>query len=43
MYIALFEAFMWLRPFLELGYPSSQPTPLFEDNKSTIHIDILWE
>jgi len=40
-YIALFEAkiIIWLRQFLiGLGYLPSQPTPLFEDNKSAIHI-----
>ena len=30
---------MWLRQFLlELGYPPSKPTILYEDNKSAIHI-----
>jgi hypothetical protein len=41
-YLALFEAsktLMWLRQFLEeLGYPSSSPTMVHEDNKSTITI-----
>ena len=30
---------MWLCQFLiESGFPPSQPTPLYEDNKSAIHI-----
>ena len=27
---------------MELGHPPSQPTPLFEDNKSAIHIVKNW-
>jgi hypothetical protein len=41
-YLALFEAsklVAWARQFMdELGYPQLLPTPIFEDNKSTIHI-----
>ena len=40
-YVGMFEAskiIMWLRQFhLELGFPTTKPTILFEDNKSAIH------
>ena len=41
-YVGMFEAskiILWLRQLLlELGFPPTQPTILYEDNKSAIHI-----